>query len=94
MLQGEQKTVRVIARVAPIWERFATRLHFEFHDIMRIEKDCHFQSLTSSQRMIMEWLNGKGRQPTTWATVIKALKECELSEVARDIEAILADINS
>ena len=94
MLQGEQKTVKVIARVAPIWQQFATRLHFEFHDIMCIEEDYHLQSLKCSRRVMMEWLNGKGRQPRTWATVIKALKECELSEVAKDIEVILADVNS
>ena len=94
MLQGKQKTIRVISRVAPIWEQFATRLHFEVHDIMRIEEDCHFQSLKSSRRVMMEWLNGKGRQPTTWATVMKALEESELSEVARDIEVTLAEINN
>ena len=35
-----------------------------------------------------EWLEGKGRKPTTWETLITALKEGEFLTVASDLEII------
>ena len=83
----------MIATVASIWKKYAIRLHFEAHDILRIEQDSRLQSVSASQQMMMEWLNGKGRQPTTWATVIEALEECELSQIAKDVKGALTEIN-
>ena len=39
--------------------------------------------------MFSEWLEGKGRTPTTWETVIKALEEADLGEVAQDLKEVL-----
>ena len=33
-----------------------------------------------------KWLNGTGRQPVTWATLIAVLKEIDLEQLARDVE--------
>ena len=90
MLEGKGKRVRVIDRVAHMWEEFATRLHFEGHDIMRIQRDCH-QTQQTSRQVIMEWQSGKGRQPATWSTLIKALGEAKLSETAEELKYILED---
>lgn len=35
-----------------------------------------------------EWLEGKGRKPTTWETLITALKEGEFLTVASDLEIV------
>ena len=88
---GRGRTIKIIERVAHIWGQLATRLYFEPHDIIRIQNDFSHQGVQASRQVIMEWLNGKGRQPTTWATFIKALVEAGLSEVAKDIEAIITD---
>ena len=93
MLNGKNKTVRVIDRVAGVWERVATRLHFDVEHISRMKKDYHLQAREASHQVMMEWLMGKRRQrkPVTWATLITALGEAELSEVAKDIQDILGD---
>ena len=39
--------------------------------------------------MFSEWLEGKGRTPTNWETVIKSLEEAELGEVAQDLKEVL-----
>lgn len=83
--------MKVIERVAPKWEQFATRLYFEGHDIIRIKRDSHHQSLDASRQVVMEWQMGKGRKPTTWATLFKALNETDLAEVSRDLETILGN---
>ena len=88
LLEGNGKTVRVIDMVASKWEKVALRLHFSGHDISRIERD-HNKSVRACQTMFTEWLEGKGRKPVTWDTLIKALGEAELSQVARDLEIVL-----
>ena len=91
MLEGKNTAVRVIDRVAGVWERVAIRLHFNGDDISRIKKDCHLQTRDASYHVIMEWQMGKRRKPVTWDTLMTALGEAELSEVAKDIQDILGD---
>ena len=88
-IEGSGKKVNLITQVAARWERVATRLYFQVCDIDRIKKDTHHSSIPACSQVFKEWLEGKGRHPTTWETVIKALKEAELSEVAKDLEIII-----
>ena len=93
MLTGSEKRIRVINRIAHKWEEVATSLYFEGHEIRRIQQDFHGQSRKASREMFMEWLDGTGshRKPITWATLIEALEEAGLSEVAKDIVSILQE---
>ena len=95
MLKGSKKTIRVIDRIAHVWDRVATRLYFEGHEIKRIKRDCP-QTLEASREILMEWLEGNEslRKPVTWATLIEALDEADLSEVAKDILSILNEHDS
>ena len=90
LIDGNGKTVKVIEQAAAKWERVATRLYFESHDICRIKKDNPLQSFEACQTVFIEWLNGKGRKPISWETLIKALKEADLSELAADLEVVLS----
>ena len=38
--------------------------------------------------ILQEWLIGNGMQPVTWVTLVKVLRDIELSTLARDIEAV------
>ena len=87
-IKGNGKTVKVIKRTAPVWEKVATRLYFEGHDILTIRRNEH-QAEDASRTMFIEWLEGKGRTPTTWETVLEALDEAELAEVAQDLKEVL-----
>ena len=81
--------MKVIERAASKWETVASKLYFKDHDVRRIERDCHYMTMHACRSVLMEWLEGKGRTPTTWDTLIKALREAELSLVARDLEVVL-----
>ena len=80
--------MKVINKTAHVWKQVATRLHFEGHDISRIEKDER-QAEGACRTMFVEWLEGKGRTPTTWGTVLQALNEAEQGELAKDLEEVL-----
>ena len=82
--------MRVIKQAAAKWESVATSLHFESHDIVRIREDYPQQSIKACQTVFIEWLQSNGRKPTTWDTVIKALEEADLSELAADLKIILS----
>ena len=74
------------------WDTVALRLHFESYEISRIARDYPQQSIQALRTVFTEWIQGKGRQPLSWHTLINALKETELQElqnVARDLESIL-----
>ena len=90
LIDSNGKTVRVIKQAAAKWESVATRLYFESHDITRIREDYHQQSIKACQTVFIEWLEGRGRKPTTWDTVIKALDEANLSELSADLKVALS----
>ena len=43
------------------------------------------------RNMCIEWLEGKGREPKTWQTLLDALKEADFGEVASDLADILSE---
>ena len=81
--------MKVIRAVAATWDYVALSLHFEAHDISRIKMDHHQQSIQAIKAVFHEWLEGGGRQPITWQTLIKALNEAGFLSVASDLESIL-----
>lgn len=79
----------MIDQAAAKWEKVATRLYFESHDISRLREDFPQQSIKACRTVFMEWLQGRGRKPTNWSTVIEALREADLSELATDLKILL-----
>jgi hypothetical protein len=88
LFTGKGKTVNVIDKTACAWEKVAIRLHFEGHNISRIKRNER-QAEDACRTMFTEWLEGKGRTPTTWGTVIQALNEARQGELAEDLEEVL-----
>ena len=91
LIKGNCKSVSVIRSAASKWKQLATRLHFEPSDIDRIQFDNPRQCYQACWQVCNEWLSGKGLQPTSWTTLIQALEEAELSEVAKDLTNIISD---
>ena len=83
--------IRIIDRVAPKWKVVALSLHFEDNCIEIIEIDCHHQSVTACRTMFTRWLEGCGREPKTWRTLIIALKEANLCTLAEELEKMFQD---
>ena len=40
-------------------------------------------------RILQEWLEGRGRKPTTWATLARVLRDIEKGELATKLEEFL-----
>lgn len=83
--------MRVFEKGAGKWDKIATRLYFDGNKIAQIRTECQNNAFKACQSTFTEWLDGKEglRRPTAWSTVITALKEAGLGQLADDLEEIL-----
>ena len=89
-LKHHSLIIKTIDRVAAKWKRVALSLHFEDHCIEVIEKDCPCQSVSACCTMFTRWLEGQGRDPRTWRTLIVALEEANLHTIAQELRNIIS----
>ena len=48
----------------------------------------HSDAVRINTAILQEWLNGRGMQPVTWATLVEVLHCAKLSALASEIEAV------
>ena len=53
-----------------------------------IEKELRGNAPDIVYRTFRLWLQGKGRQPVTWATLVAVLQDTGLVKLAKDIECV------
>ena len=92
-LDWHGKSIRIISSAAARWEKIATRLYFDGNEISAIRRDCHFQVEDACRSVLIRWLEGNGRKPTTWDTLIRALVEADLGTLAGELQSILCKIH-
>ena len=84
--------MEIIKTIAPNWNRFG--IHLDFDETGRtlncIAKEHPSNPIDCCTHMMREWLEGRGRQPATWATLIDLLKDAELNDLAQQLENIVA----
>ena len=51
-----------------------------------IRDQYHHDAAKITQEILQRWIQGKGRQPVQWSTLIDVLKKIELSPLAKNIE--------
>ena len=51
-----------------------------------IERECFYKVKEINQMILQRWIQGKGRQPVQWSTLIDVLKKIELSPLAKEID--------
>ena len=54
-----------------------------------IRDQYHHDAAKINQEILQRWIQGKGRQPVQWSTLIDVLKKIELSPLAKEIEGSL-----
>ena len=57
--------------------------------ITAIENEHKCNADRINLRVLQLWVQGKGRQPVTWATLVAVLQDTGLVKLANDIEAIM-----
>ena len=55
-----------------------------------IIEDCRGNAPTINYKVLQQWIQGRGRQPVTWDTLVGVLRRINLSELANTIESALS----
>ena len=79
----------VIKAVASSWKKFALYLTMDRNMVEIWEKNHAYQVEDAAMKLFGHWLNGNGRQPISWKTLIQALRENDLPIIAAKVEEIL-----
>ena len=82
-VQHQDSPVRVIDTIAGQWETVAIALHFEWNTIEFIR----YNSNVSTVSMLGRWINGGGRKPVNWDTLISSLSRAGFSTLAGDLRS-------
>ena len=88
-LKLNNQRIDVIEQIAFKWESVADQLDFKSHLIETIRMESHHQVNSACRKMFMKWLEGVGRQPITWRTLIDALDDAGLPRVAHELNNII-----
>lgn len=83
--------VDVAAQIGTDYELFGTFLLDDEngHKVKSIERTEHGDSLRITVEILRQWLQGKGRSPVTWQTLIACLRDTHLNVIADTVERTL-----
>ena len=86
----------IVAEIQNDYYQFGTRLLGDTNGvrIKGIERDNRGIPVDITVEISRQWLQGKGRTPVTWQTLVECLRESRLSVPADHIEAALGSIQS
>ena len=62
----------IVKEVSTDWEKLALALHLHGEII---QEQSHFQAETACHNILQRWLNGGGRQPVTWGTLVNCQED-------------------
>ena len=86
-LRRNDAVVNVIRAVAPSWIKFALYLRMDRNMIDIWQRSTGPED--AARKLFSHWLDGNGRTPISWRTLIKVLYENDLPIIAIKVEEIL-----
>ena len=91
MLKYLGKKIRIIETVAPKWQRLGDQLEFDRSGTkLAVIKATHPTDPEACCRdMFQHWLNGNGVGPCSWRKLIELLEDCDLDELATEVQSVL-----
>ena len=93
-LPSRGATINVIQRIGVNYSTFGMfLLNDDNETLVDALKSQHLLNAESITKAIFQkWLEGKGKTPVSWATLIGALRQATLNTLAKEIEDALPDI--
>ena len=80
------RPVRVVEEVCADWEKLALALHFRGGVIRAVRESERPLVEPACRRILERWsVDGEGRQPVTWETLIECLEDIEYGSLASDL---------
>ena len=91
LLETASGKVQVIKRVAPCWYDLGILLNFDKSgtQLEIIKAEYRSEPVPCCRAMFQYWLNGNGRGPHSWRTLIKLLVDSDQEILAREVQCTL-----
>ena len=88
------KKIEIIKHITPEWKMVGIHLDFDptGYTIDTISASNPSKPVACCTDMMKEWLGGRGRQPATWATLLKILRNAEFTVLADDVEQLVPSL--
>ena len=93
--RGREKRINIPQEIGVKYHNFGLLL-LEDDTGARIHAIAHEHRDNAEQintKVLQQWINGRGKQPVTWKTLIEVLHDIELSRLAGEIEAVKCDMD-
>ena len=78
-----------------VWMSGSRRVHTLSHHhrskVHIIEMKTHGDPVDITVEILQQWLQGRGRRPVTWQTLIKCLRDTDLNVLADNMESLLLE---
>ena len=78
-------TIDFVNKVGINYRKFGQLLLQDSNEVDILEASCHQKPKCIVDRLLGDWINGRGRLPVTWETLEYVLDEAELSILAHDV---------
>ena len=84
---GQDKKINIPQQIGTQYKIFGTFLLEDDRGarVDNIIRECRERAEDINTKILQEWLNGRGKQPVTWTTLVEVLNNIELSTLAGDI---------
>ena len=93
LLKGKRGSeVQVIKSSAPKWHELALALKLPSATVNNIQMGSFYQPVPCCRRALDQWITeAPGGKPVTWGTLLLALREAQINDVADDLEKVLKE---
>ena len=91
--QGKTQRIYIIDEMAAKWKRVGISLKFSTGSLNNIESTCHHDVEACVNRLLTMWLEGHvqdvSQAPITWETLLEALRDSRLGQLADSLTDLL-----
>ena len=91
--QGKTQRIYIIDEMAAKWKRVGISLKFSTSSLNNIESTCHHDVEACVNRLLTMWLEGHvqdvSQAPITWETLLEALRDTRLGQLADNLTYLL-----
>ena len=87
-MSSGKRSVKIREELAAEWPKLAVKLKFTQGTIKIIDADSKGCE-DAFDKLMMRWLDGAGRLPVTWGTLLLALYAADFKTLASDVEEVL-----
>ncbi len=85
------RKIKVIEEVGTHYHDFGTLLLQDDNGqkVKSIVQECRENPKAINREILIQWLDGRGRLPVSWETLVVVLRDIDLETLANDIESSL-----